>query len=244
MSKYTLEIGNTYLNNNPFPRIIPSSNSVCQKLDNFHSRRSQDCKLTTKVAAPAQGKSPPKGSAKVPVPPVPDSPVDNPSSDLDHDPDDGPYNYQGSAPLPKILEAEKDLAHAKVKYDAALGFINLANIICDYELVDKMSTSKMTMEAFHLAEAAYKKTLKHVSDLGLCPLVNCSRHSSAKVKIVNKKTKRTAQLDEFIKPSKRQTAKLKVDTGNAKKDILEIRNGFDQLTVDEPNDGDEQTTPP
>ncbi|GIY84095.1 hypothetical protein CEXT_258861 [Caerostris extrusa] len=143
----------------------------------------------------------------------------------------------------KLLEADKDLAHAKVKYDAALGFINLANIICDYELVEKMSTSKMTMEAFHLAEAAYKKALKQVSDLGLCPLVNCSRHSSVKVKIVNKKTKRTVQLDEFIKPSKRQTAKLKIDSGNAKKDILEIRNGFDQLTVDEPNDVDEQTTP-
>ncbi|GIY67165.1 hypothetical protein CEXT_513641 [Caerostris extrusa] len=47
------------------------------------------------------GKSPPKGSTKVPVPPVPCFPVDNPSSDLDHDSDDGPYNYQGSAPLPK-----------------------------------------------------------------------------------------------------------------------------------------------
>ncbi|GIY67164.1 hypothetical protein CEXT_513631 [Caerostris extrusa] len=73
-----------------------------------------------------------------------------------------------------------------------------------------MSTSKMTMEAFRLAEAAYKKTLKQMSSLS--PLSG---------KLLN----------------------LKLILAMLKKDNLEIRNGFDQLTVDEPNDGDEQTTP-
>ncbi|GIY81102.1 hypothetical protein CDAR_547711 [Caerostris darwini] len=106
------------------------------------------------------GKSPPKGSTKVPVPPVPDSPLTTQA--LTSTLTMAPTTTKEALHCQKILDAEKDLAHAKVKYDAALGFINLANIICDYELVDKMSTSKMTMEAFHLAEAAYKKTLKQL----------------------------------------------------------------------------------
>ncbi|GIY24256.1 hypothetical protein CDAR_13151, partial [Caerostris darwini] len=105
------------------------------------------------------GKSPPKGFTKIPVPPVPDSPLTTQALTSTSTLTMAPTTTKEALHCQKILDAEKDLAHAKVKYDAALGFINLANIICDYELV-KMSTSKMTMEAFHLAEAAYKKTLK------------------------------------------------------------------------------------
>ncbi|GIY77239.1 hypothetical protein CEXT_291301 [Caerostris extrusa] len=83
-------------------------------------------------------------------------PVDNPSSDLDYDPDDGPTITKEALHCQKLLEAEKDLAHAKVKYDAALGFINWQTSSAIMNL-DKMSTSKMTMEAFHLGRGSIQE---------------------------------------------------------------------------------------
>ncbi|GIY83983.1 hypothetical protein CEXT_642801 [Caerostris extrusa] len=35
----------------------------------------------------------------------------------------------------------------KKRYDSALGFVNVANIICDQDLLDKMSTAKLTKVA-------------------------------------------------------------------------------------------------
>ncbi|GIY50058.1 hypothetical protein CEXT_365961 [Caerostris extrusa] len=128
----------------------------------------------------------------------------------------------------------------KKRYDSALGFVNVANIICDQDLLDKMSTAKLTKVALTKAEKEYKAALQRVSDLGLCPLVNCSRHSSAKIKCVSGKNKRTAQADEFILPTKKQTAKVKVQNV---KDIINVSNGFDQLTVDETGDGGQEVSP-
>ncbi|GIY00183.1 hypothetical protein CEXT_175351 [Caerostris extrusa] len=103
-----------------------------------------------------------------------------------------------------------------------------------------MSTAKLTKVALTKAEKEYKAALQRVSDLGLCPLVNCSRHSSAKIKCVSGKNKRTAQADEFILPTKKQTAKVKVQNA---KDIINVSNGFDQLTVDETGNGGQEVSP-
>ncbi|GIX77490.1 hypothetical protein CEXT_340551 [Caerostris extrusa] len=106
-----------------------------------------------------------------------------------------------------------------------------------------MSTAKQTKVALTKAEKEYKAALQRVSDLGLCPLVNCSRHSSAKLKNVSGKNKRTAQADDFILPTKKQIAKIKVQNVKSVKDIINVSNGFDQLTVDETGDGDQEVSP-
>ncbi|GIY59294.1 hypothetical protein CEXT_366641 [Caerostris extrusa] len=93
-----------------------------------------------------------------------------------------------------------------------------------------MSTAKMTKIALTKAETEYKAALQRVSDLGLCPLVNCSRHSSAKVKNVNGKIKRTAQADDFHLPTKKQTAKVKFQAVKPGNVSLNDNNVFDQLS--------------
>ncbi|GIX79033.1 hypothetical protein CEXT_244831 [Caerostris extrusa] len=94
----------------------------------------------------------------------------------------------------------------KKRYDSALGFVNVANIICDQDLLDKMSTAKLTKVALTKAEKEYKAALQ--------------------------------RADEFILPTKKQTAKVKVQNA---KDIINVSNGFDQLTVDETGDGVPET---
>ncbi|GIX72130.1 hypothetical protein CEXT_99951 [Caerostris extrusa] len=69
----------------------------------------------------------------------------------------------------QLLQAEKEAAHQKTRYNAAIGFVNVANIIADQDLLDKMSTAKMTKIALTKAETEYKAALQRVSDLGLCP---------------------------------------------------------------------------
>ncbi|GIY69279.1 hypothetical protein CEXT_794011 [Caerostris extrusa] len=143
----------------------------------------------------------------------------------------------------QLLQAEKEAAHQKTRYDAAIGFVNVANIIADQDLLDKMSTAKMTKIALTKAETEYKAALQRVSDLGLCPLVNCSRHSSAKVKNVNGKLKRTAQADDFHLATKKQTAKVKFQAVKPGNVALNVNNVFDQLTVDETDDGEQEFSP-
>ncbi|GIY35055.1 hypothetical protein CEXT_378121 [Caerostris extrusa] len=183
----------------------------------------------------AAGKSPPKGSCVVPATP---GNVTNLTTTSDMNMDlsltTAPPIINEAQHCQQLLQAEKEAAQQKKRYDSALGFVNVANIICDQDLLDKMSTAKLTKVALTKAEKEYKAALQRVSDLGLCPLVNCSRHSSAKIKCVSGKNKRTAQADEFILPTKKQTAKVKVQNA---KDIINVSNGFDQLTVDETGDG-------
>ncbi|GIY83405.1 hypothetical protein CEXT_611491 [Caerostris extrusa] len=189
----------------------------------------------------AAGKSPPKGSCVVPATP---GNVTNLTTTSDMNMDlsltTAPPIINEAQHCQQLLQAEKEAAQQKKRYDSALGFVNVANIICDQDLLDKMSTAKLTKVALTKAEKEYKAALQRVSDLGLCPLVNCSRHSSAKIKCVSGKNKRTAQADEFILPTKKQTAKVKVQNA---KDIINVSNGFDQLTVDETGDGGQEVSP-
>ncbi|GIY97641.1 hypothetical protein CEXT_209022 [Caerostris extrusa] len=184
----------------------------------------------------AAGKSPPKGSCVVPATP---GNVTNLTTTSDMNMDlaltTAPPIINEAQHCQQLLQAEKEAAHQKKK------FVNAANIICDQDLLDKMSTAKLTKVAFTKAEKEYKAALQRVSDIGLCPLVNCSRHSSAKIKCVSGKNKRTAQTDEFILPTKKQTAKIKVQNA---KDIINVSNGFDQLTVDETGDGGQEVPEP
>ncbi|GIY49386.1 hypothetical protein CDAR_600711 [Caerostris darwini] len=64
----------------------------------------------------------------------------------------------------QLLQAEKEAAHQKTRYDAALGFVNVANIIADQDLLDKMSTAKMTKIALTKAEKEYKAALQRVTN--------------------------------------------------------------------------------
>ncbi|GIY65424.1 hypothetical protein CDAR_19621 [Caerostris darwini] len=47
----------------------------------------------------------------------------------------------------RILQAEKDVLAQKTRYEAALGFVNIANIVCDQNLLNKVTTSKLTKDA-------------------------------------------------------------------------------------------------
>ncbi|GIY69353.1 hypothetical protein CEXT_362441 [Caerostris extrusa] len=63
----------------------------------------------------------------------------------------------------QLLQAEKEAAHQKTRYDAAIGFVKVANIIADQDLLDKMSTAKMTKIAFTKAETEYKAALERLT---------------------------------------------------------------------------------
>ncbi|GIY80948.1 hypothetical protein CEXT_307661 [Caerostris extrusa] len=191
------------------------------------------------------GKSPHKGSCEVPVTPVNVSMmITTTAMNKDLTLTTAPAIANEALHCQQLLQAEKDAVYQKTRYDVTLGFFNVANIICCQDLLDKMSTAKLTEDALTKAETEYKAALQRISDLGLCPLVNCgSRHSSAKLKSSNGKNKRTAQADDFILPTKKQTAKIKVQNVIPAKDIIKVNNGFDQLTVDETDDG-EQAIPP
>ncbi|GIX89184.1 hypothetical protein CEXT_228701 [Caerostris extrusa] len=58
------------------------------------------------------------------------------------------------------LQAEKEAAQQKKRYDSALGFVNVANIICDQGSLDKMSTAKLTKAALTKAGEEYKAALQ------------------------------------------------------------------------------------
>ncbi|GIY97779.1 hypothetical protein CEXT_411211 [Caerostris extrusa] len=109
------------------------------------------------------------------------------------------------------------------RYDSALGFVNVANASATRISSTRCRRLSMTKVALTKAEKEYKSSSTRVSDLGLCPLVNCSRHSSAKIKCVSGKNKRTAQADEFILPTKNKLLKVKVQNP---KDIINVSNGF------------------
>ncbi|GIY61471.1 hypothetical protein CDAR_83171 [Caerostris darwini] len=81
----------------------------------------------------------------------------------------------------QIIQAEKDAAHQKTRYDAALGFVNVTNIISDQDLLDKQMAAKLTKETLARAETEYRAALQRVSDLGFCPLVSCSRQRTKDV---------------------------------------------------------------
>ncbi|GIX82052.1 hypothetical protein CEXT_100351 [Caerostris extrusa] len=158
----------------------------------------------------AAGKRPHKGSYEVPVTPVNVSMMMTTTAmNKDLTLTTVPAITNEALHCQQLLQAEKDAAYQKTRYDAALGFVNVANIICNQDLLDKMSTAKLTKDALTKAETEYKAALQRVSDLGLCPLVNCSRHSSAKLKASTGKNKHTVQADDFILPTKKQTAKIK-----------------------------------
>ncbi|GIY88739.1 hypothetical protein CEXT_325621 [Caerostris extrusa] len=55
---------------------------------------------------------------------------------------------------------KKEAQQEKKRYDSALGFVNVANIICDQDLLDKMSTAKLTKVALTKAEKEYKAALQ------------------------------------------------------------------------------------
>ncbi|GIY94905.1 hypothetical protein CEXT_807301 [Caerostris extrusa] len=115
------------------------------------------------------------------------------------------YNTASNSSRRKRSSATK-----KKRYDSALGFVNVANIICDQDLLDKMSTAKLTKVALTKAEKEYKAALQ-----------------------------RRRQMNLFL-PTKKQTAKVKVQNA---KDIINVTNGFDQLTVDETGDGGQEVSP-
>ncbi|GIX81293.1 hypothetical protein CDAR_12841, partial [Caerostris darwini] len=55
---------------------------------------------------------------------------------------------------------EKDAAYQKTRYDAALGFVNVTNIISDQDLLDKTLASKLTKETLAKAEVEYRAALQ------------------------------------------------------------------------------------
>ncbi|GIY65897.1 hypothetical protein CDAR_435601, partial [Caerostris darwini] len=57
----------------------------------------------------------------------------------------------------QILQAEKDAAYQKTRYDAALGFVNVANIISDQDLLHKTLATKETLAK---AETEYRAALQ------------------------------------------------------------------------------------
>ncbi|GIX73926.1 hypothetical protein CEXT_382701, partial [Caerostris extrusa] len=73
---------------------------------------------------------------------------------------DGSDDAAGKSPRQGSRQAEKEAAHQKTRYDAAIGFVNVANIIADQDLLDKMSTAKMTKIALTKAETEYKAALQ------------------------------------------------------------------------------------
>ncbi|GIY65438.1 hypothetical protein CEXT_376591 [Caerostris extrusa] len=75
-----------------------------------------------------------------------------------------------------------------------------------------------------------------MNDTGTCPIVNCARHSMAKVTL-KPKFKRGSNnnvTDEFQFLAKRQTAKINVNQGNS---AINVDNKFSNLKVDEASGG-------
>ncbi|GIY49500.1 hypothetical protein CDAR_110731, partial [Caerostris darwini] len=60
----------------------------------------------------------------------------------------------------QIIQAEKEAAHQKTRYDAALGFVNVTNIISDQDLLDKQMAAKLTKETLARAETEYRAALQ------------------------------------------------------------------------------------
>ncbi|GIX94351.1 hypothetical protein CDAR_561831 [Caerostris darwini] len=63
----------------------------------------------------------------------------------------------------QIIQAEKDAAHQKTRYDVELGFVNVANIISDQDLLDKQMAAKLTKETLARAETEYRAALQRVT---------------------------------------------------------------------------------
>ncbi|GIX93942.1 hypothetical protein CDAR_260281 [Caerostris darwini] len=80
---------------------------------------------------------------------------------------------------------------------------------------------------------------KRVNDTGACPIVNCARHSVAKVTLKSKVelSSNNSVTDEFQLPAKRLTAKINVNQGNS---AINVDKKFSNLKVDEASDGDAQ----
>ncbi|GIY45597.1 hypothetical protein CDAR_584951, partial [Caerostris darwini] len=110
----------------------------------------------------AAGKSPHQGSCQVPA--TQGGATSMTTTDMTSDltmATDSPI-INDAQRCQQLLRAEKDVAHQKTRYDAALGFVNVANIIADQDLLDKMSTAKMTKIALTKAEKEYKAALQRV----------------------------------------------------------------------------------
>ncbi|GIY69149.1 hypothetical protein CDAR_376121 [Caerostris darwini] len=63
----------------------------------------------------------------------------------------------------QLLQAEQEAAHQKTRYDAALGFVNVANIISDQDLLDKTMAARLTKETLAKAEADYRAALQRAA---------------------------------------------------------------------------------
>ncbi|GIY63086.1 hypothetical protein CDAR_492171 [Caerostris darwini] len=127
----------------------------------------------------AAGKSPHKGSCQVPVTQGSVTAMMTTTTDMHKD-----SKLTTASPITndvqhcqQLLLAEKEAAHQKTRYDAALGFVNVANIIADQDLLDKMSTAKMIKIALTKAEKEYKAALQTGLQFTAwsCPTFNSKR---------------------------------------------------------------------
>ncbi|GIY25719.1 hypothetical protein CDAR_263751 [Caerostris darwini] len=126
--------------------------------------------------ADATGKSPPKGSLEVPVIPVNVSMMTTAATNKDMTLTAVPIITNKALHCQHILQAEKDASYQKTRYDAALGFVNVANIICDQDLLDKMTAAKLTKDALTKAGTEYKAALQRcVASHLIASYLHCGR---------------------------------------------------------------------
>ncbi|GIY86857.1 uncharacterized protein CDAR_258181 [Caerostris darwini] len=106
-------------------------------------------------------------------------------------------------------------------------------------VTDVTNAQKMTDDA----RTELELYQKGVNDIGACPIVNCARHSVAKVTL-KPKVKRSSNntvTDQFQLPAKHLTAKINVNQGNS---AVSVDNKFSNLKVDGASDGNASYAPP
>ncbi|GIX71796.1 hypothetical protein CDAR_411691 [Caerostris darwini] len=133
---------------------------------------------------------------------------------------------------------ETELCQALMKMNEHLAFLRkrlhyaenyLKSVIVSFDVglrtaTDVTNAQKMTDDA----RTELELYQKGVNDIGACPMVNCARHSVAKVTL-KPKVKRSSNnnvTDEFQLPAKRLTAKINFNQGNS---AISVDNKFSNL---------------